>query len=158
MAVVNLHSLSGSGYIHEGYCKIQYMNGRMGGNVEIKYQFTRSIFIGTSNLYQREIAGAFRAGEVPTDIAAFFKTLNKTLPLPSSYSQELLGRMTVIPFGPIPKGACYQRLLQSKMSPLLEQLAQSVNCQKIGVENEQRVLEILENIKKGEINEWSDSI
>ncbi len=134
----------------ERYCKIQYTDGQMGGNIEIKYKFTNSIFIGTSNLYQEQIAMAFRAEVDPKEIAVQFKTLNRELPLPSSYSQELLGRMTVIPFGPIPKGACYQRLLQSKMSSLLPQLARSVGCRSVEVENQSRVLEILETLLYGE--------
>lgn len=48
------------------------------------------------------------------------------------------------------RGACYQRLIQSKTSFLLQELAQSVGCQSVEVENKPKVLEILENLLYGE--------
>ena len=140
--------------LDEGYVEVHVtVRDEMFGpskNMTIRYVFNSSIFIGTSNLYQTQILEAFRRGDRSTVIADRFKTLNTEMPIPSSFSPEFLGRLTVIPFGPIPRGRVYQSLIQSKMRTALPALKEETHCHSIEVEEEPRVLTVLEGQHYGE--------
>lgn len=113
-------------------------------NLVLIYTFKSCIIINTSNLYQDEILRAFLSKMTTSNISKMFVDLNSTRPLETSLSKELLGRMSVIPFGPIPEGECYQRLLKSKMEEFLKMLKLKMSCKDIEVENELLILLALE--------------
>lgn len=130
----------------EGYCKVQYTSGNDRTNLFIKYVFERCIFVGTSNLYKDKILEDFRRQVSHEDIANHFVRLNEQDPQRDSYSPELLNRMTVVAFGPIPKGEVYRNLVKSKLPSLLASLQNSVNCLGISIaeNNVEAVINILE--------------
>lgn len=131
----------------EGYCDVQYVTSRPGKaskNEIRRYLFRHSIFIGTSNLFQEEIVRDFQAHVPGDEIAAHFKTLNMLAARSTSstppYSQELLGRVKIVPFGPIPKGEAYQKVLNVKMDAFFK----SLGCQNFVVEDRPQLLTALE--------------
>ena len=134
----------------EGSCTIQYSSSGGYSNLSIRYVFKRSVIINTSNLYQQEILTCFRRNMAGDEIARTFVQLNALQPLPSSYSPELLGRMKIIPFGPIPRGNCYQSLIKTKMTAFLEVLRREIACREIFIDNEPQILSILERKLYGE--------
>ncbi|NGX41371.1 MAG: ATP-dependent Clp protease ATP-binding subunit ClpC [Candidatus Anoxychlamydiales bacterium] len=135
-----------------------------GKNIKIKYIFESCIFINTSNLYQDEILEAFLRKMKTEEISQMFVKLNSSKRLPTSLSKELLGRTSVIPFGPIPKGECYQKLVQDKMSKFLEILKTKISCKEIEVENEALILLSIERKLYGQgidirrVNRYFDNI
>lgn len=110
----------------EGYCKVQYTKEKE--NIVIHYIFRKCIFMATSNLYTSYIVEKFAQGIPPATIANQFVEWNKLMPLPQSFSPELMARMKPLPFSPIPKGEVYQNLIKTKLPTLLSDLQQSVNC------------------------------
>ncbi len=114
-------------------------------NVSIKYKFKNCVIINTSNLYQDQILQAFHNRLDVTKIADQFKTLNHTHPTLQSYSPELLGRMSVIPFGPISRGVCYQSLVKKQLENLINELRLEFKFKEIVIENELTILTIIEN-------------
>lgn len=128
----------------EGHCTICYTESY--SNVSIKYTLSDCIIIGTSNLCKDEIVNAFQRGLSPEEIEKTFKASNQLLqrnPLANSYSDELLGRMSVIPFGPIPNGEPYRRLLNVKLTSFISKMTKEIGC-KIETENHTKLLESLE--------------
>jgi len=115
----------------ESFIKITY-TPEGNRNIIIKYKLKNCIFICTSNLYQQEILKDFQQEKNSEEISAHFKDLNKSRPLPSSYSDELLARFTkIIPFGPIPKGQIYQNLLKAKLLPFLKELKEELSVREV---------------------------
>jgi ATP-dependent Clp protease ATP-binding subunit ClpA len=129
----------------EGYCTVYYTDGAYGPNISEKYIFKKSIMVATSNLYQEAIAEAFLREETAEKISDTFSELNRVLPLPTSYSPELLARMKIIPFGPIPRGVPYKKLLRLKINAFLDSLREELNPKAAAIENESSALFHLEN-------------
>ncbi len=133
----------------EGHCTVQYTSNQT--NNSIKYIFKNSIFVGTSNLYREMILETFQQGMKIQEISALFVQRNNLeySYKADNYSPELLGRLTVIPFGPVSRGSAYQTLLKRKMYPLLVALKMELGCKDILVDNEPQVLVTLESILYG---------
>lgn len=134
----------------EGYCQIQYSPNRK--NLVIKYVFNRCIFVCTSNLFKEQILNDFRNNVSNEIIAQNFIQLNTRAVNARVYSPELLGRMRVVPFGPIPRGELYQKLILSKLSNLLTELQAATNCADIRISEEDLpgVLRMLEESLYGD--------
>ncbi len=129
----------------EKFCTISYTNTLL-GEIRKKYVFTSCVFIATSNLYQEEILQEFVQGKATEEIVTTFKRRNRpSLAHPNDYSQELLGRINIVPFGPIPRGANYQALLKLKLTIFLQNLKQIEGFKEINIENENEILNFLEN-------------
>lgn len=127
---------------------VQYTKKKQ--NITVKYQFKGCIFIGTSNLYQNEILNAFKRNKTVDEIDEIFRQANLKHPKPNSFSPEMLGRFKVIPFGPISRGDCYQKLLQKKLKLFIDELREEFNFREILLDNEQQILLALENKLYGE--------
>lgn len=129
----------------EGICKLNYTSNSGHINHTILYKLRRCVIINTSNLYQESILDDFHQGVKIDQIAKKFNELNATYPIHNSFSQELLGRMQVIPFGPIPRGECYQKLLKMKLADFMAELRKEYAFKEIDLEQEAVVLSVLEN-------------
>jgi len=130
----------------EGHCVINYTaGGGVGPNLTIQYNLKSCIIINTSNLYQQQMLYAFINKQSHQEISELFKRFNSVDPLPTSYSPELLGRMVVIPFSPIPRGECYQALIKKKLSNFLINLKKEISCREILTEHEEQILAFLED-------------
>lgn len=117
-------------------------------NVRYKYVFKDCCFVCTSNLFQSNILNSFQNGEDYRAIVNLFKRLNANTN--NSFPPELLGRLSIIPFGPIPRGEIYKKLLRSKLLPFLDTMKKEFSLKEISVENESLILSILENKLYGE--------
>lgn len=102
-------------------------------NKILKYEFENCIFIGTSNLLQELIMQATeqkkRIEEIVEDFtaasgrAASMNSVFRGSAAEIPFAPEVLGRMTVIPFGPIPKGVeGYQAIVEKKLASWLGKL------------------------------------
>lgn len=114
-------------------------------NISIKYLFKDCIIINTSNLYQEEILQYFQDALPIAEIAENFKKLNSLQPTANSYSPELLGRMSVIPFGPIPRGEGYQKLVNKQLDKLMNSLSEEFHFKEFGMVRRDQILAIMEN-------------
>jgi ATP-dependent Clp protease ATP-binding subunit ClpA len=132
----------------EGYCDIQYTDEY--ANVAIRYVLKSCIIVNTSNLFQREIYTAFQNLLDQDQIVKHFKQLNAEQPYGTTFSPELLNRMTIIPFGPIPAGECYQKLIQLKFGKFTLKLKTELGCKEIEIEHEKQILVWLEQKLYGE--------
>lgn len=134
----------------EGHCTIAYSSDRK--NISLKYRFKRCIFVGTSNLYKDAIVRGFQTGASRNTIAENFIRLNTSHPLPESYSPELLNRMQVVAFGPIPRGEPYKTVLRNKIPSLFAEMKTALQCDKIEIEPDRldQVLQVLENTLYGD--------
>lgn len=135
----------------EGHCTVRYTERN--SNISIKYTLKDCIIINTSNLCQDVILNAFQKNYTTELIIGAFKASNKVLqqnPYAKSYSDELIGRMQVIPFGPIPRGLQYQNLLGMKLDRFLPRMQKEIGCKDIEVENRPQVLQLLETRLYGE--------
>lgn len=134
----------------EGYCVVKYelRNLLSSSNVIEKYYFKKCIFIGTSNLYSDVILKGFQDGKTTKEITDAFKHFNASRIDPRSFSPEFLRRFTkVVPFGPIPKGACYQELLSLRLKEEFKKIKEKLPCIKdIQVKDMPQVLCIFEKI------------
>ncbi|MGZ3732546.1 MAG: AAA family ATPase, partial [Parachlamydiaceae bacterium] len=122
-----------------------------GNNVTIEYQLESSVIIATSNLFQEHICRAFQENKDAEKIAEIFTKLNMTHSSPEKYSPEFLGRVTIVPFGPIPKGTTYQNILKMKVTPFLKELKTEIGCHSIEIQEEGKhaFYQTLENILYG---------
>ncbi|MBS4171399.1 AAA family ATPase [Neochlamydia sp. AcF95] len=130
-----------------GMYKGQYtkrINDRENKNVSIIYSLKNCIIINTSNLYQDCILRAFQQKMNIEKICELFRKQNQLYPEGNSYSPELLSRMDVIPFGPIPSGNCYHQILKNNLNFYFEELKKEFSFKEIIVENEAKVLLALE--------------
>jgi len=129
----------------EGHCTIRYTSGY--SNVSIKYTLRDCIIVNTSNLCKDAILDGFRRGGTKTEIVNAFKAANSLLqriPFEKSYSDELLGRMEIVPFGPVPEGAQYKQLLCIKLDGFLPKMKEEIGCREIDIENKPLVIQLLE--------------
>lgn len=131
--------------LDEKECTIHY-SPRFRGNLTEKYIFKNSFLISTSNLFYREIMDALKQNASTGDIVELFSKLNNHRSSSSSLSPEMLARLSVIPFGPIPPGEPYHRLLKSKLPSLIAKLKESVGCKEIKIEHELSFLDVLEKL------------
>lgn len=122
----------------EGYCEVEYTEGRE--NVSICYQFKKCIIVSTSNLFHQHIMDAFNQEEEYEKIVDKFKKLNNTNLSGSSFSPELLNRMFVVPFNPIPRGECYQTLLKIKLLKSIPDTKSIISCREIEIDREKENL------------------
>lgn len=135
----------------EGYCTVRFVDDRT--NVSIKYILKDSFIIGTSNLGKDVIINAFLRNLPIEEVRDAFKKYNSELqkmPTLNSYSDELLGRMTIVPFGPIPRGETYQKLLELNLNRFLIALNEEIECKEVNVENRGEVIRRLEEQCYGE--------
>lgn len=126
----------------EGIYEARYSEGSK--NVTCRYELRQCIIVNTSNLYKDPVLQAFRSGHSCDQIVEIFKQLNRELPIPESLSQELLGRMSVVPFGPIPRGAVYQQILRLRLMAFCTELQQEFLCKAVDLEQAAAVLLALE--------------
>lgn len=143
-----------------GSCTMHYSNEK--DNYKLCYSFRNCIFICTTNLFQEKILSDFIKGEPIETIEKNFLTHHKTSHDPRKFSEEGIGRMTLIPFGPVPKGKAYQALIKSKIESFINRL--KMQCKEVEVEDSTLILSTLEdklygdgtNIRK--VNECLDEI
>lgn len=118
--------------------------------ITVTYLLKGCVIIGTSNLYANQLLEAFNRGRSIIEIQELFRTLNVTHPHPDSFSPEWLGRGQIIPFGPIPRGECYQRLLLAKMTIFFQRLSKELACKKVDIENSDGLMIALETLLYGQ--------
>ena len=110
----------------EGYVQVQHTEEKK--NIVTKYVFTKSLFISTSNAYQAQIVHGFANGLAPKAIEETFTRLNaEDARNPNKYSPELLGRLQIVPFNPIPRTQ-FPELVRRKLPSLLKNLQEKVGC------------------------------
>lgn len=133
----------------EGYCKVRYTEGDR--NINIKYTLRNCIIVNTSNWCYEVILKAFHHKFTTEQIVKSFTEANKALQEnPKSSSPELIGRMNIIPFGPIPKGPPYQKLIGMKLDSFLPKMQKEIGCKAIDVEDRLQVLKDLETTLYGD--------
>ena len=92
-------------------------------NIPFSYKFKRCIFICTSNLFQKQILEAFNKKAKAADIQVLLTQLNDNSDrLPERFPPELLTRMDIIPFGPIPKGEHYQTIINGFLQEFIDSI------------------------------------
>ncbi|PCI75409.1 hypothetical protein COB21_05700 [Candidatus Aerophobetes bacterium] len=116
-----------------------------GKSVTEKYIFKRSIFIGTSNQDDAYILESFEQNKDISVIEDDFKTRNKAAVKGNNLSPEIVSRFKVTPFGPIPKGNDYQKLLGIKLNWLVPDLQKQLKCQMVFLDNKPLLFEALEH-------------
>ncbi len=132
----------------EGVCEAQYTEGSR--NITKRYVFSGSIFIATSNLYQKNISKCLHEGMSCQQIANSFRKWNEDKPNPQSFSSEFLSRGTIVPFGPIPLGRdSYQKIIEIKLKAKFADLKKELPCDSIELERKEEVLQILEDLLYG---------
>lgn len=142
----SLLTLFDEGHITCTYTSESLARPLSGSNIVERYVFEDSIFIGTSNLFSQEILGFFRAGKSFQDTKRMFIEKNTTNRSYSSFSAEFLGRFSVVPFGPIPRGVDgFQKIIKQNMKNFLDKTKQIYCLENLKIEREQEVLEIMEN-------------
>jgi ATP-dependent Clp protease ATP-binding subunit ClpA len=115
----------------EGYVQVQHTNDHT--NIVTKYVFTKSLFTSTSNAYQAQIVQDFQRALTSSEIAEHFTELNaQDTRNPHKYSPELLGRLHIIPFNPIPRTQ-FPELVRRKLPSLLRNLHQKVGCKTLTI-------------------------
>jgi hypothetical protein len=87
---------------------------------------------------------AFQQGMSSDRIAKRFVQLNKSNPLGNTYSGELLSRVTVIPFGPIPR-EIFGRLLEPKIHRFLQEVQRRFSFREVVAEDELQFLTYLQD-------------
>ena len=105
-----------------------------GENRAVNYTFENCIFIGTSNLFQELIVDASKRRMKTENIVDLFtkasaQAVSAGYPSDSGetpFAPEVLGRMNIIPFEPIPKGPHgYQAIVDMKLKPWIVELDKS---------------------------------
>ncbi len=120
----------------EGYVQVQHTDSESRSNIITRYVFNKSLFINTSNAYQEQIVKAFINKRPHTEIIELFTKLNKEdIRNSRRYSPELLGRLQIIPFNPIPESQ-FPQLVRRKLPTLLEDLHKKVGCKTLKVKEE----------------------
>ncbi|MDF2550012.1 MAG: hypothetical protein K0S07_1079 [Chlamydiales bacterium] len=120
----------------EGTVDISYTEGGLfaSSNKKIQYRLKNSVIIATSNLFQQEICQAFQQRQSVEEITEKFKSLNAIARSQNNYSPEFLGRLSIIPFGPIPRGIAYQNILKMKMNAFLEEFKTEMKCRAAAIQ------------------------
>ena len=132
--------------IDEKYIKFTYCEG--GGNsvtTTLKYKFSSSVIIGTSNLYKERILQAFKDRVAIEDISKEFTNWNSKHPVKHSFAGEFLARFEVTPFGPIPRGDPYQKLVGIKLIAALNRIEKKLRLKVIEVNERPGVLSYIED-------------
>jgi DNA polymerase III delta prime subunit len=135
----------------EGIVDINYTNNesilKPSKGVKIEYRLKSCILIATSNLFQQHICKAFQKKMTSEEIAEGFAEVNVAFPSENNYSAEFLGRLTITPFGPIPKGIIYQNILKLKMNAFLKEFKSEMYCHAICIKegNEELFYQALED-------------
>ena len=133
----------------EGWVQVKYTQGS--SNQSEKYIFKDAIFIATSNLYSEMIKKSFKERKNIKDTARSFVQQNAMRPSRTSFSPEFLGRFEIVPFGPIPRGKEYfQKIIKQKMDKSIAIIKTQLNLSGFQVEEEDKVLSILESRLYGE--------
>lgn len=127
----------------EGVYKINYVN--KSENIEQQYKFKKCVFACTSNAYQEMILESFQRNLSRDEIRTKFKKINHSIPYKNSFSPELLARVKIVPFSPIPKGEPYRALIKMKLHSFLARLREQIRCKEIAVAEESLILASLEN-------------
>jgi len=100
-------------------------------NKTVTYTFENCLFIGTSNLFQDLIVAASIQKKKKQEIVEIFtqasaRAVSIGYPAQSGeipFTPEVLGRMSICPFGPIPKGPNgYQAIVEMKLDSWLDEL------------------------------------
>lgn len=128
--------------LEKGEFTASYTNS--GKNIKILYKLINSVVFATSNLFANEIMVAFQQGMSSDKIAKRFVQLNKSNPLGNTYSGELLSRVTVIPFGPIPR-EIFGRLLEPKIHRFLQEVQRRFSFREVVAEDERQFLTYLQD-------------
>ncbi len=137
--------------LSKGYCTFSVTNSgafRKDQNLNYRYEFKNCIIICTSNLFDKQILMEFEKGASPKRIAEDFKEWNRRCPT-GGYSEPILGRLCVIPFGPIPRGRCYQSILRSQLATYMKSFKADSGCREFCLEDEALVLAALETLLYG---------
>jgi hypothetical protein len=123
-----------------------------GENITAECLFENCLFIATSNLFAKEILLAFQHGMGAVQIVDNFKRRNAAAYgiLPGAYAPELLGRFCIVPFGPIPRGECYQKVIGMKLDAYCASLQKIVHCREITIGNRLAVCAAIEGRVYGE--------
>lgn len=129
--------------LDEMTCRVQYTRKRE--NVSIEYRLRNSILIGTSNLFKGEIRDAFKTGLEAGEVAKLFKQLNEGSSILGKYPEELLNRMCVVPFNPIPRGHCFQSIIKKQLNESCIGFRRKFQFHEVILEHEAEILEALEN-------------
>ncbi len=133
--------------LEKGYCSFSITVSGLfepDQNLNYRYEFKNCVIACTSNLFDEEILAEFNRGQTPEQISESFKLWNRLYPSERSYSQPLLGRVYVIPFGPIPRGNCYQSIIRTQLEAYMKTFKTDSGCREFCLENEAQVLSVLE--------------
>ena len=136
----SLLNLLNTGKFSNTYCP-----GKGTENKTDRYEFKGCIFVCTSNFLSEFLLECFSHGEPEEQIRQEFSRQCRVSDSPNNFAPEFLGRVTIIPFRPIPRGEPYRQLLKGKLKVFLSQLKKEFSVKEVNVENELAVLEALEN-------------
>ncbi len=134
--------------IDEGFYSASYTSGS--ANTKKTFHLKKCVIIGTSNLFKDQIFQAFQRNYTHQEIITLINNLNNSRPSAETFSTEFLGRFSIVPFGPIPKGDVFQNLLKSKLNIFFAELKKNYQFRQVLMENEPRLLLNLENRLHGD--------
>jgi hypothetical protein len=120
--------------LEEGVCEMSYVNDPE--NITLRLNFIGCTFICTSNAYQKQILSFFDEQLPTANIVEQVKMLNLQNPNPL-FSPEFLGRVQIIPFGRVSKGADFQKIIKLQLEAFTKNLSRELNCQVIVHESPQ---------------------
>ncbi len=122
---------------------------KQGQNAFDNYVFKGCIFINTTNHLANHILDSIKHKDPIDKISNDYKEFNNSKPSQYSFSEAFLSRMgTIIPFGPIPKGKCYQSVIEKNFQIHLDELKKEFN--EVIVASKDSILSVLENELYGE--------
>lgn len=113
----------------EGFCEISYTLNHQ--NITVRYVLSDCITICTSNLCQEVLLNSFLKKESVDKVIDSFLLANTSLPDLNRFSPELLSRVSIIPFGPIPKGESFQKIIKTKIHHLASDLQKHLPCKEV---------------------------
>jgi len=141
----SLLTLFDEGYVDLTYTKRTSMFD-VGKNLKVRYLLKNSIIIATSNLFQMSILWNFQQNQSIDQIKNNFKALNGQIPTYEGFSPEFFDRVSIVPFGPIPKGDIYRDIIKSKAEAFLKRYQdKDIRCKEILIEDEKTFYEHLES-------------
>lgn len=142
----SLLTLLDEGYVDLSYTKRGSTIFDSGQNLKIRYLLKKSVIIATSNLFQANILQAFHLNQSIDQIKDNFKVLNSLAPMHEGFSPEFFDRISIIPFGPIPKGDIYRDIIKSKAEPFLTKYKNNtIRCKEIVIDDEKAFYEHMES-------------
>jgi hypothetical protein len=101
-----------------------------GVNKRITYVLQGCAIFCTSNACQETLVRAARSGRRSEELVAIFKAANAIEPLETRYSEEFLGRLTIVPFKPI-SPEDHKTLLRHKIDSFCATFAAQIGCDSI---------------------------